>query len=152
SVLGNAAFQKLLGVHWGEKPVSFWWQQAISVSVILAMAWVNYRGVRWSGWMQGVVTSIKVATLLAILVLPLIALGIASGPSVQPHVEYLQPFWPTACNQDMLVGFGTALVGVLWAYSGWMHVAMVAGEVRRPGRNMPLALLGGVAIIIFLYL
>src|SRR5262249_2668954 len=41
---------------------------------------------------------------------------------------------------------------VLWAYHGWMNIAPVAEEVRRPQLNLPLALLGGVGIIIFLYL
>jgi amino acid transporter len=150
NILSNPVFQELLGVQWGAAPLSFVWQQVLSVGVILAMAWVNYRGVRWGGWMQGIVTTIKVATLLAILVLPLVALGIAS--SAKPHAEYLQPVWPESWNQERLVGFGTALVGVLWACSGWMNVAMVAGEVRRPSRNMPLALLAGVGIVIFLYL
>ena len=44
------------------------------------------------------------------------------------------------------------MVGVLWAYHGWMHIAPVAEEVRNPQRNIPLSLLGGVGIIIFLYL
>src|SRR5262249_34150248 len=49
-------------------------------------------------------------------------------------------------------GLGTAMLGVLWAYHGWMNIAPVAEEVRQPQRNIPLALLGGVGIIIFLYL
>jgi amino acid transporter len=40
----------------------------------------------------------------------------------------------------------------LWAYHGWQNIAPVAEEVRRPQRNLPLALLGGVAVIITLYL
>src|SRR5262249_36567709 len=46
----------------------------------------------------------------------------------------------------------SALVGVLWAYHGWMNIAPVAEEVRNPQRNIPLSLLGGVCIIITLYL
>jgi amino acid transporter len=44
------------------------------------------------------------------------------------------------------------MLGVLWAYHGWMNIAPVAEEVRQPQRNIPLALLAGVGIIIFLYL
>jgi amino acid transporter len=40
----------------------------------------------------------------------------------------------------------------MFAYHGWMNVAPVAEEVRRPQRNLPLALLGGTAVVIFLYL
>jgi amino acid transporter len=41
---------------------------------------------------------------------------------------------------------------VLWAYHGWMNIAPVAEEVRRPQRNLPLALLVGDALLIALYL
>jgi amino acid transporter len=47
---------------------------------------------------------------------------------------------------------GSALVGVLFAYHGWMNVTPVAEEVRQPQRNLPLALLGGTGVVIFLYL
>src|SRR5262249_9858423 len=46
----------------------------------------------------------------------------------------------------------TAVLGVLWAYHGWMNIAWVAEEVRNPQRNIPLALLSGIGIVIALYL
>jgi APA family basic amino acid/polyamine antiporter len=45
-----------------------------------------------------------------------------------------------------------ALVAALWAYDGWSDVATMAGEVERPQRSMPLALVGGVAIVGALYM
>jgi amino acid transporter len=47
--------------------------------------------------------------------------------------------------------YGTALVAVLWAYDGWMNFGNVAEEIRNPSRNIPLAALGGVLLIIALY-
>jgi amino acid transporter len=44
------------------------------------------------------------------------------------------------------------MLGVQWAYHGWMNIAPIAGEVRQPQRTIPLAVIGGVGIIIFLYL
>jgi amino acid transporter len=44
-----------------------------------------------------------------------------------------------------------ALVGVLWAYNGWMNIAPIAEEVKEPQRNIPLSLLAGVFILIALY-
>jgi APA family basic amino acid/polyamine antiporter len=49
-------------------------------------------------------------------------------------------------------GFMIALVAALWAYDGWSDVATMAGEVERPQRSMPLALVGGVAIVGALYM
>jgi APA family basic amino acid/polyamine antiporter len=45
-----------------------------------------------------------------------------------------------------------ALVAALWAYDGWSDVVTMAGEVERPQRSMPLALVGGVAIVGALYM
>jgi len=44
-------------------------------------------------------------------------------------------------------GFMLALIATLWAYDGWNDLTMVAGEVRRPGRSLPIALIGGLFIV-----
>src|SRR5437762_3060205 len=51
-----------------------------------------------------------------------------------------------------LAGFGAAMLGALWAYDGWSNVTIVAGEVKRPQRNLPLALIGGILIVAALYI
>jgi APA family basic amino acid/polyamine antiporter len=45
-----------------------------------------------------------------------------------------------------------ALIAALWAYDGWSDVTQMAGEVRQPQRSLPLALIGGVAIVGSLYM
>ncbi len=49
-------------------------------------------------------------------------------------------------------GFAVGLIFVSFAYSGWNGAAYLAGEVRRPSRNLPLALGLGTAVVIVLYL
>ena len=49
-------------------------------------------------------------------------------------------------------GFGLAMVFVLYAYGGWNDAAFVAAEVRQPNRNLPRALLAGIAGITIIYL
>jgi APA family basic amino acid/polyamine antiporter len=44
-------------------------------------------------------------------------------------------------------GFMAALIATLWAYDGWNDLTMVAGEVRRPGRSLPIALIGGLFVV-----
>ena len=51
-----------------------------------------------------------------------------------------------------LAGVCSAFYAVLWAYHGWMNIGPIAEEVSRPQRNIPLALLTGVGVVIFLYL
>ena len=45
-----------------------------------------------------------------------------------------------------------AMVGVLWAYDGWTNVTPLAEEIRDPGRNVPRALIWGMAVLIAVYL
>jgi APA family basic amino acid/polyamine antiporter len=45
-----------------------------------------------------------------------------------------------------------ALIAALWAYDGWNDLNMVSGEVRNPGRNLPIALIAGVGVVAVLYM
>jgi APA family basic amino acid/polyamine antiporter len=49
-------------------------------------------------------------------------------------------------------GFGAAMLGAMWAYNGWNEVTYVAGEVNDPRRSLPIAIIGGIGILITLYL
>ena len=50
-----------------------------------------------------------------------------------------------------VAGFAAAMLGALWAYDGWNNVSYVAGEVKHPERNLPLALISSMLIMISLY-
>jgi amino acid transporter len=125
---------------------TYWEERLLTVAVIVALALVNIRGVKWGGLLQVFITAVKVGSLLAILLLPIFFLSrLDTSPSTSANIEPKLPLFSWA-------GLGTAMLGVLWAYHGWMNIAPIAGEVRQPQRNIPLALIGGVGIIIFLYL
>ena len=50
-----------------------------------------------------------------------------------------------AAARGGVAGFGAAMLGALWAYNGWNEVTYVAGEVKDPHRNLPRAIIGGIA-------
>jgi APA family basic amino acid/polyamine antiporter len=52
----------------------------------------------------------------------------------------------------LLGAFGVAMIAVIWSYDGWYGFAFLAGEVKRPERNVPLGLIAGTAAITVLYL
>jgi len=43
------------------------------------------------------------------------------------------------------------MLAALWAYDGWNNMPMAAGEVKDPGRNVPFALIGGMAVVMVIY-
>jgi amino acid transporter len=155
-VLKNQAIQEALPPALRTESLSFWELRALTVAVILALALVNVRGVRWGGSLQLFITLVKVGSLIAIALLPFIMLLLArsasEGTGAKPQAANLSPAWPDSFTAINVGGIGTAFLAVLWAYHGWMNIAPVAEEVTKPQRNIPLALLAGVATIIALYL
>jgi basic amino acid/polyamine antiporter, APA family len=129
----------------------FWGRALLTVMVIAGLATVNARGTRLGGGLQFVVTLVKVASLLFIIALPFVVYAVVADPPYPPKGANLAPAWPGSFSDIKWGGFGAALIGVLWAYHGWMNIAPVAEEVKNPQRNIPLSVLLGVLILIGLY-
>ncbi len=129
--------------------LKFWAQQGVTVTVIAVLAFVNARGTVLGGGLQVVVTTVKVGSLLAIALAPFVFLAFSTESKVS--VDNLAPIWPTEETTFTWSKFGGALIGIFWAYHGWMNLAPVAEEVKEPNRNLPLAFLLGTLAVIVLY-
>jgi APA family basic amino acid/polyamine antiporter len=112
--------------------------QLVAVAAVLLLSATHYVGVREGSRIQGLFTSSIVVALVGLGVGGLFAKASASASA--------PPAGPIS-----LAAFGTAMVGVFWCYYGWSEIAAVAGEVRRPSRNLPLALIGGTTLVMLLY-
>ena len=113
---------------------------AIAATVLISA--LNYIGVRKAGSFQLVFTALKVGMILAIMFIGFTA---ASGSWGNFHTTFLGA-------KGGMAGFMAALVAALWAYDGWNDLNMVSGEISNPGRNIPIALIAGVALVAFLYM
>jgi len=124
-------------------PVEIRAEQLLGAGFILLVGAVNYFGIHRGAILQNLSTVFKVGA-LALLVLVGFALGKPAEPisggilSQRAHVG-LSPFL-------------LAMVAILWAYDGWADLAFVGGEVQRPQKNLPRALLIGTSIVVVLYL
>jgi APA family basic amino acid/polyamine antiporter len=119
------------------------WQTIIAVAAITLVAIVNVLGTKRGGQVQVLGTAIKVGGLGAMMVLPFI-LG-------QAHASNLSPIWRATYDRSFLSGAIVAMVGILWAYDGWVNTSSLAEEIKDPGRNVPRAMAGGMAILISVY-
>lgn len=126
----------------GIAPYSSYVHYVAAIAILLTAAF-NYVGVRLAGTVQNLTTIAKVGGLLFIVVLAL-SLGLPKTGG------YYTPAVPP--GSFTVVGFGLALVSVLWVYDGWADVSFVAGEVADPKRNLPRALIIGTSAIIVIYL
>lgn len=52
---------------------------------------------------------------------------------------------------SFMAGFGAAMLAALWGYDGWDNLSFMAGEVKNPARNIPMAIIGSVLVVIVLY-
>jgi amino acid transporter len=109
---------------------------------ILALSAVNAAGIVTGKITQNVLTITKVVGLTG-----LIAAGIFATSNAPP-----QPPADAAIVRDTNVNIGLALVFILYTYGGWTHAAYVAAEVRDEARNLPRALMLGIAGITLIYL
>jgi APA family basic amino acid/polyamine antiporter len=114
-----------------------------AVLLVLLLSGLNILGVRRSGRTQTFFTAAKLLVLFTLIVLGL-ALGHGSFEHFLTHVR-------VGAQGSLFATLGVATVGALWAYDGWNNLSMVAGEVERPQRNMPLALILGTLLVIAVY-
>jgi APA family basic amino acid/polyamine antiporter len=52
----------------------------------------------------------------------------------------------------LISALGIGLIAVFWAYDGWVYITWVAGEVKNPRRNVPMAMMLGVLTVGAIYL
>jgi APA family basic amino acid/polyamine antiporter len=117
--------------------------QLIGVGVILLLSAVNFLGVLFGKVIQNLLTVLKIGILLAIITL---GFSLGKGRAISLHLG-------SAGLEagPLLMGFGVALVAVIWAFDGWNNVNFVAGEIKNPRRNLPLALILGTLLVTVLY-
>ena len=118
------------------------WSQVFAIAVTWLVTALNILGTRKSGNVQLALTWLKVVLIVAIAAFCLHATRV--GALANFHTTF-----PGA--RGGAAGFMVALIAVLWAYDGWSDVSQMAGEVQRPQRSLPLALVGGVAAVGVLY-
>ena len=120
-------------------PFAVTYGQLVAISAAILISILNYLGVKKAGEFQLVFTVLKVAIILGIVVVCFCGAGTATG---RGWSNFASTF---AGAKGGIAGFMAALVAALWAYDGWTDLNMVAGEVKKPERNIPIALIAGVA-------
>src|SRR6202050_816301 len=124
------------------QPFMITYGQLVAIAATLLISLLNYLGVKKAGEFQLVFTLLKVAIILGIVVV-----GFSYRDGSWSHFA-----GSYAAAKGGLAGFMAALVAALWAYDGWNDLNMVAGEIRQPERNIPIALIAGVATVGALYM
>jgi basic amino acid/polyamine antiporter, APA family len=124
------------------KPLTITYGQFAAIAAAAFISFLNYIGVKKAGEFQLVFTLLKVAIILGTV---FVCFGHHGGAGWS---NFAITFTGA---KGGIAGFMAALVAALWAYDGWNDLNMVAGEVQNPQRNIPIALIVGVAMVGALY-
>jgi APA family basic amino acid/polyamine antiporter len=114
----------------------------IAVGLLLVLVVFHSLGIKPGSVLVNIVTLFKTLAIAA-LVVGAFAVAHASG------LHFDQP--TTLHGPGLASAFFAALVPAMFAYGGWQNAAYVAEEIRDPERNLPRAILIGVAIVIAVY-
>ena len=130
--------------------------QLIAVGLIVAVTVLNCASVAFTGNLATILTVVKIALILLVgLGAFLLAdgtfghfagtVGAATCEGVESNVRF------GSADYTLFAGFAAAMLGALWGYDGWDNLTYVAGEIKNPSRNIPIALVGGTGLIVLLY-
>ena len=124
-------------------------QRVFAILSIVVLTWINYWGVRTAAFIQTSLTFIKVATLVALVLLGAV---LFRKPEVVA-ANFNMAFLPEGGSLLMLLpAIGAAMVGTLFAMDAWNNVGFAADELKNPAKDIPIAMGLGTLTVTVLYL
>jgi APA family basic amino acid/polyamine antiporter len=134
-------------------------QNLLAILSIILLTWINTCGLRLGKIVQNIFTVAKTISLAG-----LVLLGVLFSTRIARSANFTG-FWRNAGwsamhpyppdNSAWMIGtitlVGVAMVGSLFAMDAWNSVTFTAAEVKNPGRNLPVSLALGTAIVVLLY-
>ncbi len=146
----------LLGVDLSTELLTIPFGASLSGSDLAALILVptltglNLMGTQPSARTQTALTIVPIALLL---LMSLYAILLYTPPLETTAAATAITDSAVAASKDWTMhGLVTAYMAVYFAYSGWINIIYVAGEVAEPQRNIPRALIGGTIAVTLLYL
>jgi APA family basic amino acid/polyamine antiporter len=124
-------------------PLRPWDIKLVAVGLVLGLTAINYFGLRTGAFTQNLLTLIKIAAVAGLI------LACLTLPGGRP--ENFSPWWPAESFGALVTPFGVAMVGVLFAFDGWIEITYVGSEVKDPGRIIPRSIILSTVIVALLY-
>ena len=113
----------------------------VAAAAVVAVGLLNYLGVSRAAVVMNLTTVAKYGALAA--------LGVLAFSAGEGSVDHFVPAWRGGLNLSLIA---TALIAIMWTYDGWADLSFMGGEVKNPGRTLPMALIIGTSGILLIYL
>lgn len=123
-------------------------QQLVALIICIILTYINSKGIKYGVITQNIFTVTKVLSIVGIIIF-----GIFLGCNYDvitnnfSHIAASTDF-----NFNNMEIIATATVGAIFAMVTWNNITFISGEVKEPQKNIPLALIWGVIIVMALYL
>ena len=135
-----------LSVMFGNQAASLVGNNALGVPITLGtialISILNTISSKTSGFIQTIATICKLIPLILIIVF-----GFINGNNTSPILTPL-----VGDNVSPTGVIGQLLIAVLFAYDGWINVGALAGEMKNPGKDLPMAIVGGLVFVMAVYI
>jgi len=130
--------------------------QLTSILLIVLLTYINTRGVKEGKWIQTVFTLAKIIALAGLILF---------GFWLAAHKDIIHANWSSGFQLGKLEGgqvvpylglaglgaIAGSMVGSLFSSDSWNNVTFIAGEIKRPERNIGLSLFLGTLIVTAIY-
>jgi basic amino acid/polyamine antiporter, APA family len=115
-----------------------------ATAMALAIALLQWRGIRWGSQFQNVTSAITA----------LVFFGLIAAAFLLPHraSPAAGPFGVIPSGWPFVLSFVLVLQAVIYTFDGWYSSLYFGDEIRNPGREMPRSMLSGVLLLSAIYL
>lgn len=145
AALALAAGNAVNGMAGGVLPL--WTVKCVAIGLIVLFTVLNLRGIKGAAIFQNLSMIVRFLPLALVIVLGLL-FG-QQNPDLSPTTAFTEGQSVTAASVIKMVGFAT--FASLWAYEGWTELNIVAGEMKRPRKDIPLAIILSMGAITLIY-
>jgi APA family basic amino acid/polyamine antiporter len=133
--------------------------QFLAIATIVLLTWLNTLGVKSGKWIQFFFTFAKVAAMAALIVFGFMLVKNGAWASnwdaawmaktISFHADAITH--ETISGVALLAAFCAAMVGALFSSDAWNSVTFIAGEIKKPERNIGLSLFLGTLVVTVMY-
>ncbi len=116
-------------------------KKILSVVIVLIFTILHYRGIKTGVFVQNIFVIIKIIAIFGLV--------LAGFMLFEQNFSYLAGGIEISSND---IAFGTAMMLIMFSYSGWNAVSYIAGEIKNPKKNIPFSLIFGTLIVTSFYI
>jgi len=133
--------------------------QLVSIATIILLTYINSKGVKDSKILQTILTIIKILSLFGLIIF---GFSLAANAEIwnanwadawtTRNFDPKAGVWTEVAGKALLSGIAAAMVGSLFSSDAWNGVTFIAGEIKKPERNVGLSLFLGTFIVSIIYI